>query len=115
MQQRNILSGPYLDRAAHLRDDPAWFAEALGAENSRVIAVWNTRNLITLGDAPRAAFVPLQSIPPAQRNASDLILLGRFDGIHYFAHDIEAQDAPSLFPETRFEDLRVMAALLPPD
>jgi NAD+ diphosphatase len=110
MQQRNILSGPYLDRAAHLRDDPAWFAAALAESSSRGIPLWNSRNLVTAGDAPRAAFVPLNQV-----NSTDLILLGRFDGIHYFAYEIDSVEPPSLAAGTRFEDLRLIASTLPPD
>ena len=46
MQQRNILAGPYVDRAAHLRKDPSWFANALADERSRYLPVWNSRNLV---------------------------------------------------------------------
>lgn len=115
MQQRNIFAGPYLDRAAHLRQDPAWFDAALADERSRVIPVWNSRTLITEGDTPRAAYVELARIPPEKRNSTDLILLGRFAGTSYFAYDIESIEPPSFLPATRFEDLRLVAAVLPID
>ena len=54
MQQRNFFAGPYLDRAAHLRTDPQWFANALADERSRALPVWNSRNLILETDPPRA-------------------------------------------------------------
>ena len=69
MQQRNIFAGPYLDRAAHLRQDPEWFAAALADERSRAIPVWNSRNLIAEGDAPRAVYLELSRIPAEQRNS----------------------------------------------
>jgi len=56
MQPRNILAGPYLDRAAHLRKDPAWFANALADERSRVLPVRNSRSLIVEGEAPSADY-----------------------------------------------------------
>lgn len=115
MQERNIFAGPYLDRAAHLREDPAWFAAALADEHSRAIPVWHSRSLVGDGDTPRAAYLELSHIPPDKRNSADLILLGRFGDAHYFAYDIESVDPPILLPGTRFEDLRAMASLLPLD
>src|SRR5450432_2688171 len=53
MQQRNVLAGPYLDRTAHLRQDPEWFANALADERSRYVSIWNSRNLITAGEPPQ--------------------------------------------------------------
>ena len=115
MQQRNIFAGPYLDRAAHLREDPAWFAGALADERSRAIPLWNSRNLIAAGDTPRAVYVELADIPPERRSSADLILLGRFGDTRYFTYDIESIDPPPLLPGTRFEDLRLVASVLPVD
>jgi NAD+ diphosphatase len=115
MQQRNIFAGPYLDRAAHLREDPAWFAAALADKRSRAIPVWNLRNLIAEDDPPRAMYLDLTQIEPERRNSEDLILLGRLGDTNYFTFDIESIDPPSLLPGTRFEDLRLLASILPID
>jgi NAD+ diphosphatase len=115
MQHRNIFAGPYLDRAAHLRQDPAWFASALADERSRAIPVWNSRNLIADGDTPRAAYLELAHIPPERRNDADLILLGRFGDTSYFTYELESIETPPLPPGTRFEDLRIVASVLPID
>ena len=115
MQQRNIFAGPYLDRAAHLRQDPTWFAAALADERSRAIPVWNSRNLIAEGDNPRAVYWELARIPPERRTGADLILLGRIGGAGYFAYEIDSIEPPPLPPGTRFEDLRLVAAVLPID
>jgi len=113
MQTRNVFAGPYLDRAAHLRPDPQWFAEALADESSRVVPVWHSRSLVLEGEAPRAAYVELSRIAPQLRNSSDLILLGRVGDTRYFACEIESIEAPQLLPGARFEDLRLVASLLP--
>jgi NAD+ diphosphatase len=113
MQQRNILAGPYVDRAAHLRKDPAWFANGLADARSRYLPVWNSRSLIAEGETPRAALLELSSVPPARRNDNDLILLGRFGDIDVFAYEIESTEPPQLEAGTRFEDLRLVASLLP--
>jgi NAD+ diphosphatase len=113
MQSRNILAGPYLDRAAHLRKDAQWFANALADGRSRALPVWNSRNLIVAGEAPRAALLDLSVIPEQRRNGNDLTLLGRFGDIDVFAYEIEALEPPALQSGTRFEDLRLVASLLP--
>jgi NAD+ diphosphatase len=113
MQQRNTLAGPYLDRAAHLRNDPAWFANALADERSRYLPVWNSRNLILEGATPRAALLELSALPERLRNGNDLILLGRFGGIDVFTYEIESVEPPQVKAGTRFEDLRMVASLLP--
>src|ERR1700691_1540200 len=113
MQQRNIWAGQYVDRAAHLRKDPAWFANALADERSRVLPVWNSRNLIVEGDAPRAALLELSAIPEERRNSNELILLGRFRDSEVFAYEVQALEPPQLGIGTRWEDLRMLAAILP--
>src|SRR5882672_2743074 len=115
MQQRNIFAGPYLDRAAHLRQDPAWFAAALADERSRAIPVWNSRNLIAEGEAPRAVYLQLSHLPAERRNDADLILLGRFGETNFFAYEVESLEPPALQSGARFEDLRVVASILPID
>ena len=115
MQQRNIFAGPYLDRAAHLRQDPEWFAAALADERSRAIPVWNSRNLVAEGDIPRAVYWEISRIPPERRTDADLILLGRFGETSYFTYEIDSIEPPPTPPGTRFEDLRLVAAVLPID
>jgi NAD+ diphosphatase len=114
MQRRNVFAGPYLDRAAHLRQEAEWFGQALADERSRVVPVWNSRSLVTLGDAPRAAFLELDRIPQESRGISELILLGRFNDVSVFAYEIESVDPPQLSIDSRFEDLRLIASVLPP-
>ena len=114
MQRRNVFAGPYLDRAAHLRQDAAWFDAALADARSRVVPVWNSRSLVALGDEPRAAFLGLDGIPLQRRGVSDLILMGRIDDVSFFACEIESIDPPQVSKEAGFEDLRLVASLLPP-
>jgi NAD+ diphosphatase len=113
MQTRNVFAGPYLDRTAHLRQDAAWFASALADANSRVVPVWNSRSLIADGNEPRAAFVGIDEIPQERRSIDDLILLGRVNDASIFAYEIESVEPPQLLKGARFEDLRLVASLLP--
>jgi NAD+ diphosphatase len=115
MQERNIFAGPYLDRAAHLRQDPEWFTAALADERSRALPVWNSRNLVAEGDPPRAVYLELSRIPPERRNDTDLILLGRCDGTNFFTFEIESIEPPPSPPGSNYEDLRHIASVLPID
>jgi NAD+ diphosphatase len=112
MHATNIFAGPYLDRASHLRHDPDWFARAAADAGSRVLPVWNSRSLFVDGDAPRAAFLPLDAIPAQHRTAQELILLGCFGGTHFFAYEIQSAEPPSVADGTHFDDLRSVAMLL---
>jgi NAD+ diphosphatase len=80
-----------------------------------VIPVWNSRSLIAAGEEPRAALVGVDVIPPERRGVDDLILLGRVAGAGMFAYEIESVEPPQLLPGARFEDLRLVAAVLRPE
>jgi NAD+ diphosphatase len=125
MRERNVFAGPYLERAAHLRADPAWLEAALLDPRSRAVPVWNSRSLILEAEPAgadgsntagiRAALLELERIPAERRNAEELILLGRFGEAHVFAYEIEGLDEPAALAGARFEELRGVAALLPQD
>ena len=119
MHASNIMAGPYLDRAAHLRQDPAWFAGALADANSRVVPLWDSRSLVTATSAgnplTEAAYLSLTDLPEDQRTDAHLILLGKFRGRHIFAYEFAVHEAPQIPGGTRFEDLRMIAANLPAD
>ncbi len=116
MHRQHVFAGPYLDRAAHRREDPDWLEAARADPASRIVAVWNSRHPIAEGEVPHAAFLPLDGIaPPSLPADPELILLGRREGTHYFAFEFAPDAPPTLPPGTRFEDLRQIAALLPAD
>ena len=52
-----------MDRAAHLRKDPAWFENALADAGSRSLPVWKSRSLIVEGEAT------LRGVPILYRGA----------------------------------------------
>ncbi len=113
MQTHNVFAGPYLDRTAHLRQDPDWFGAALADDRSRVVPIWNSRSLVIEGDEPRAGLLTLEHIPRERRAISDLILLGRVDDVSFFAYEFESIEPPKLLPGASFEDLRLIASTLP--
>ncbi len=114
MRSRNVFAGAYLERAAHLRSDCAWFENALADARSRAMLIWNSRSLIAEGDPPRAASLELKAISP-QPHPGDLILLGLREDTNLFAYEIESTDPPAAPLGTRFEDLRLIASMLPAD
>jgi NAD+ diphosphatase len=129
MQERNVFAGPYLDRAGHLRADPAWLESALADSRSRVLPVWDSLNLVADAEAAaasssgprqhgaadnpalRAAFLAIDEIAPQRRPG--LVLLGRRDGTDVLAYEVESTDPPPIPEGTRFAELRTVAALLP--
>ena len=58
----NFYAGGGLDRLAHLRTEDGWIERLLGDDRVRVVAVWQSRNLVIAGDAPRAALLPLDAV-----------------------------------------------------
>jgi len=113
MRTSNVFAGPYLDRASHMRQNAEWYAAALVDARSRVIPVWNSRSLIADFGAPHAVFVGVDVVPAGRRSVEDLILLGRVDEVAYFVYEFDSIEPPALAAESRFEDLRNVASLLP--
>src|ERR1700722_17534863 len=113
MQTRNVFAGPYLERLSHLRTDPAWFDDALADARSRVVPLWDTRSLVA--DGPTAVLLELSGIPADRRNRENLILLGRFGGAAVFAYEVEGVESGALPEGARFEELRIIAPLMPAD
>jgi NAD+ diphosphatase len=115
MERSHVFAGAYLDRSTHLRDDPAGLLAALADARSRVIPVWNSRNLVVAGDPPRAALLELARLPRELHNADQLILLGQAGNALYFACALDGTDAPRLMEGATFEELRAVAPALPAD
>jgi NAD+ diphosphatase len=113
MEREHVFAGPYLDRSTHLRDDPAGIEAAIADARSRVIPVWNTRNLVVAGNPPRAARLELSRLPPSKLTAAELILLGQEGEALYFACALQGEPAPHLLEGTTFEDLRTAAPAMP--
>jgi NAD+ diphosphatase len=113
----NVYAGLPLDRAAHLRQDPARLAAALASPAALAVPVLGSFNLLA-GEpqAPRAVLVPLGALPPGQTP----IFLGLMGETPLFAVDLAGFDGPeavldhpALAPfAARFEDLRGAGPLM---
>jgi NAD+ diphosphatase len=113
VRRPNAFSGPYLERAAHLRKDPEFFAHARRDPASVIVPVWHSRSLVRQGPGGwSAAFVESSHALCAAVPDHELVLLGRFDGRVYFAADVPGEEAPDVLPDAHFEDLRMIGAQL---
>jgi NAD+ diphosphatase len=115
MRPHNVFAGPYVDRSAHLRADSSLLTAALADANARIVPIWKMRNLVAMQGTARAVFLEVASFPAAHIDHSKLILLGRFGANYCFALQMETPEPTLGGPDARFEDLRMLAGVLPPD
>jgi NAD+ diphosphatase len=113
----NAFSGPYLDRVAHLRKDAAFVAQSLRNPATRIVPVHKSRNLVRRGPTGwSAAFIDGDIELTGIGGESGYVLLGLFEGVAYFAAEIEdpaVLPAAVLPPDARFEDLRMIGGQMP--
>jgi len=125
----NIFAGNPLDRASERRGDVAWIAEKLEDPQSLAIAVWNGKVLIEDSPPPEE---PVEGAPAAAVQIAylradmakelaggqeRLLFLGLWKDIAVFAVDLEGGLDPAEGPLQglgRFEELRGVAAVMPP-
>jgi len=111
----NVFSGPYLDRAAHLRCDADFLVAATTDPASLLVPVWRSKNLLRrAGDTWSADLPAITGDMRRAVEASDLVLLGRFRGQVCFAAELDGESAPTVSGST-FEDLRTVGGELPAD
>lgn len=116
MRIPNVFSGPYLERAAHLRKDAAFVEAALRDPGSVLVPLWRSRSLLRHGEIDcRAALVTVRhelrrSVPDAE-----LVMLGRFHGRVCFAAELTTEEPPRVPEGSAFDDLRLAGGLLPQD
>jgi len=110
----NIYAGPYLDRAARLREGgqsrPADDANAL------LIPVWRSRNLVVQEPGgPVACLLAWRDSMHLVGSGTELVCLGEFREQLCFAVELEGDDAPVLDAAAEFADLRAVGGALPSD
>jgi NAD+ diphosphatase len=104
MKSPNIYADVRIDRAAHLRRDAAWLADASVNPASRVLPIWRSRNLVMEGEIPRPVHLPPDIAPI--RDARNSVFLGLAAETAYFAIDVSHFDPPPLGEHGEFLDLR---------
>jgi NAD+ diphosphatase len=114
-----LFSGPFLERRAELRDDPAWIAAARSDPNTRYVFAEGARQLVSTGAEVDIAL--LRNGDPLVSLAGDntLTLLGWFRGertvLIEFAVESTTRDAAGLPEATELKELRPLAPMLPAD
>jgi NAD+ diphosphatase len=111
----NILAGPYLERAAHLRKDEAHIQAALANPETLFVPVWQTRSSILRQDDVVAAYFVTGAQAFANLGSSDFVLLGEFRGQAVFAVGLSGERPQLTDPTIDFQDLRMLAGALPPE
>ena len=122
LRRSNFYSESPLDRADNRRQDEAWLAERLAAEDTRFVALWQNRNLVDRleGDPPRNAVFLDRDHYEALADLLDdgAIFLGEDAEKHsYFAIDLAKLELPDHHPVLaglgHFADLRLFGPMLP--
>ena len=116
----NVFAGPYMDRAARWRKDPAAIAAALADPQARLLPVLESRNLVRrTAQGWAAGFVRVADRQTVHGRPEDWILLGHFRGTPCFACEACQDGSPASADtspgHTSYEDLRRAAGLLPDD
>lgn len=120
----NIFAGNPLNRASERRGDEAWLAEKLADAESLAVALWNGKPLVedVLGEdgqpsGVQIAYLRADMAQDLAGGAERLLFLGLWKDIAVFAVDIEGAADPAEGPLQglgRFEELRGVAATMPP-
>lgn len=110
----NILSGPYIERAAHRRKDEAHVRAALANPETLFVPVWQTRSSVLRQGDMLTAHLVTGAQAFVDVDPGEFILLGEFRGQAIFAVGLSGE-RPQLDPPMDFQDLRTVAGSLPPD
>lgn len=111
--RHNILAGPYLERAAHWRNDPARLRAALTDPATLFLPVWQAASPVRVQDGAFSAHLLAGADAFTRLNASQCVLLGEFHGQLCFAVELEQPPEQALRTAIQFHDLRSIAGELP--
>ena len=114
----NFFSAGGLDRATLLRPRDAWLEERLADPATRIIAVWQSRNLFEGNSAPRPVLLSPTDVRAAGFDCSAAILLGTRAQVAYFALDLVVEEtslSPLVPAGASFRELRDAGPLLDAD
>jgi NAD+ diphosphatase len=109
-----LFAGPFLERRAELRDDPAWVSAARADPATRYLLSAGAAQLVTGGATTEIAFLDGGHSLVATAPDAELTLLGWFRGARCVL--VELRDPGVDLPvDTELRELRPLAPLLPPD
>jgi len=108
----NGLVNALVERAAEIRVRDRDLKTLFEQPGSRIIPVWQDRNLVVRDDAARAVWLDSRELPPLP--GEQLVFLGMVSGRACFALDLSDDDErlPLLEQQGRFEELRAVGPML---
>ena len=110
----NYLSGPYIERLAHLRKDEERIRAALNDPQAWLVPVWRTQSLVLRTESGFAAeFV--RGFSRFESVSTEPILLGAVEEHFCFALELPGDANPILDTNAQFMDLRTVAGVLARD
>jgi NAD+ diphosphatase len=115
LRKPNVFSGPYLDRAAHLRKDEAFVAAALRDPATCFVPIWRTHTLLRHREGQWTAELLSSTRVQERWRGSSLVMLGTFHGRTCFAVEVPDDAPPELDAELDFKDLRFAGGEVPAD
>jgi NAD+ diphosphatase len=111
----NYFSAGDLDRATLLRPRHAWLQARLADPTTRIVPVWQSRNLLQGDSAPQPVWLSPAQLRAAGLDCDAAILLGTQAEVAYFAIDLvgdETSLSPLIPAGARFRELRDVGPLL---
>jgi NAD+ diphosphatase len=112
-----LFAGPFLERRAELRDDPAWAAAARDDQATRYLIGCGATQLVSGGATVEIAFLDGSHALVAAARDEELTLLGWFRGARCVLVELAGPEAArgALPSDTELRELRPLAPQLPPD
>ena len=113
----HIFAGSPLNRAAHLRRDPATLQELLARSDSKMLPLWQLKALVTTGTATNLAWQTVDGLTDDPRS-NEVIFLGLDGETARFATGLDGEadptkTGPPLRGAGTFEEVRGLASRLP--
>ena len=112
-----LFSGPFIERRAELRDDPAWIAAARADRVTQYVLAAGSRQLVASGEPVEITFVSGDHPVVQAAGDADLTLLGWFRGARCVLVDLkdEAAAAALLPSHSELRELRPLTPMLSPE
>ncbi len=111
-----VFADNQLDRVGNLRRDPGWVADRLQRPESRFLAFWQLKVLVTNSDWPSVAWQSRDLLPHIDQQTG-APLLGLADDVAHFAVDLSPLADPhatlGLAAALEFSDVRAVAPRIP--